>query len=249
MHGERRQRQERVVTQHRAGEQTRRHAREHHRAKRFRGEVPKDQFEREEGTGQGSVEGGGDATGGSARDEHLEAVGVHARPLAEAGADGRTDLDDGSLPAHRSTAADAQGGGERFDQRHARRDPTAALGHGVHDLGDTVPLGLRGEAVDERPVDGTRDHRREEQEPHPQPREVRAADATRGGEVIGPGEQPRDRGDEPPEGHTAQTGAETDDDRERDEGRALGPEPPAQRERDRHRSAADKSDSTTGSAN
>ena len=82
----------------------------------------------------------------------------HPEHLTKGGAKGRSDLDNGSLASHRTSAADAKSGGQRLDQSDHRSDDAFLVVHRVHDFRHAVSLGFRREVLhEERHTYGTKD--------------------------------------------------------------------------------------------
>ncbi len=91
----------------------------------------------------------------------------HSKDLAQGGAEGGADLDDGALAADRPAAADGQRRSERLDHRDDGPDHALVVIDRIHDLGHAMPLGLRGEMADEEGDAGGAQHRHQDDERAP----------------------------------------------------------------------------------
>ena len=100
------------------------------------------------------------------------------------------------------------------------------LGDGQHHLGHAVAASLGREAADQRAVDQSADHRRQDHEPHPQPGDVRIGRVAGGAVVTVPAEDLREAENQVAERDRTGTGTDADRDRERDEPLAAH-QPPA----------------------
>ncbi len=78
--------------------------------------------------------------------------------LAQARTQGRADLHDGTFPAGRAAATDAERRGQGLHQGHPRPDASALGRHREHDLRHAVPFGLAcevvGQQADQKPAQG-----------------------------------------------------------------------------------------------
>lgn len=189
---------------------------------RFRRPLPKDQLHREEHPREWRIERGGDAAGGTARDQEPHASLVEMEELGERGPERRTDLDDRPLTADRSATTDAQGAGERLDDGHLRADPAAVPRDCQHHFGNAVAACLAGEPVDEGAVEDAGDDRGHDDEEAAESAHVRIRLTGHTGIVEVSGEHPRQAFDHVPERDRAESGAHTDDQRQRQQAQPEG---------------------------
>ena len=159
--------EEGVVAECRASDRVRRDRAEHDEPERSGLEVTQDQLQREEHSGDRSVERRRDPAGGAAGDEQPQLGLRQAEELAGHRAEGGTDLDDRPLAADRAPGADAQSRRERLDDGYLRAHAPALAVDGVHHLRDAMAAGLGREARHQRTVDQPADHRHREHEPDP----------------------------------------------------------------------------------
>ena len=78
-------------------------------------------------------------TGGSWRAD----FGGYGDQLAERRTESGTDLDDRTLTADRTAAADRESRSQRLDDRHDGPNLAVVVINRIHHLGDTMPFGLR----------------------------------------------------------------------------------------------------------
>ena len=116
-----------------------------------------DHFQGKNGTGDGCIKGSRNTTGGTAGHQVSHPFIGEMQQLPHRRAQGRSDLGNGSLPAHRSTRSDADSRRQRLDHRHNRPDATSVKCHGLHNLRYTVTFGLAGKTVDKRSINGSSD--------------------------------------------------------------------------------------------
>ena len=110
--------------------------------------------------GYGSIEGGGDASCGSASDKVFDFVFGEVKPLSDGGTDGGTDLNDGTFPTGGKASADGDGGGDEFYDTDSRANFAFIIGDGLHDFWNARAFGFLREKV----YDGTNDEASEHRE-------------------------------------------------------------------------------------
>ena len=134
-----------VVAEEEPADVRRRHRRDGDRDQGAGADLVEHDLDGEEHAADRRVEGGGDAGPGAGGNQGDALPHRHAQELAQRGAEGGADLDDGPFAADRPAAADRQRGGERLDQRDDGPDHPLVVVDGIHDLGHAVPFRLRGE--------------------------------------------------------------------------------------------------------
>ena len=116
-------------------------------------EISQNDFQGEHGTCNRGIEGCRNTGRGAAPHQGFHTICRDFDHLADAGADGRPDLHNGSLAAHRSPCGDTDGRSQGFDKHDPLANHAAFERYGLHDLGNTVSLGLPGEPVDQKSDD------------------------------------------------------------------------------------------------
>ncbi|MCO5546645.1 hypothetical protein L7F22_000078 [Adiantum nelumboides] len=230
-----RQGQDRAVPGDHLGDDVRDHRADHQHAERLGAERPQDQLQAEDHPGDRGVERRGDPARGAAGDHQDQPGGGHPQPLPDGRAERGADLHDRALPADGAAGADADPRCERLHRGDGGRDPTAPARDGQHHLRHPVPAGLRREPLDQRAVHQAAEHRGDEQEPDPQPGQVRRGDPAGVGEVVPAGDQPGHTEDQLVEQHRPDAGTDPDDRRQADEPRPGADERAVQRADRGHR--------------
>ncbi len=123
------------------------------RAELRHAEVAEEDLDGEQGARDRCVEGGGNARRGTAADQRAQLTGGYAQELPERRAQRRADLHDRPLATGRSPGADGDRGCDRLDDDDAGADRSAAENDRLHDLGNSVALGLAREEVHQRSDD------------------------------------------------------------------------------------------------
>ena len=165
--------------------------RETGRHQRIERELAQHDLKPEEQPRQRSVKRRRDPPGRSARDDDPQPTLRHPHQLTQRRGQRRADLHDRALTPDRATHADRDRRCHRLDDRHRRPDPPPVLGDGQHHLGHAMPPRLASEAIDQRTVDQTPQHRNHQHEPDPQPRQMRARSVTLLTELVMTRHQPR----------------------------------------------------------
>src|SRR5260370_31986716 len=119
-------------------------------------------FHGEENAADGSIEGGSNTAASTRSDENETLPDPQTKNLANRGAEGSADLDDGTFAADRAATPDGDSRGEGFDQSNDGTDNAFTVIDGLHDLRNAVPFSFRGEIADEESNTGSANHRNQD---------------------------------------------------------------------------------------
>ncbi len=125
------------------------------------------QLDREHDAADRRVEGRRDAGAGAGADQRDALPGIEPQNLTDARSERGANLDDRSFAADRRAGADGKRRRDRFDDGDDRPDDALFVVDGVHDLGDAVTAGFRGEIRDQRGDHHAADDRRQDDERTP----------------------------------------------------------------------------------
>lgn len=129
-----------MISEHGADGQGPDDARNHDRAEGSNREGAEHLLEREEGTGEGRVEGAGDAGGGTAADQDLGMAGMEPEPAPERGAQGCAEHGDRPLATSRGARAQGKGGRNRADKDGVSANHSVALRDRQLDIGNVLAV-------------------------------------------------------------------------------------------------------------